>query len=161
MNDDDLWLDAALDDELDAAASLALQRRLDADPALRARWQARCALRDALRAHAGRHAAPAGLRERVADALGLADDVAVARRFVFIPAEITARVGEAVVLEFSAPEVVMGFYAPALGLRALIVPGAVSAVPFTAGQVGRFDFLCDVFCGDGHEGMSGRLVVQP
>ena len=47
MNDDDLWLDAALADELDAAASLALQRRLDADPALRARWQARCALRDA------------------------------------------------------------------------------------------------------------------
>ena len=80
MNDDDLWLDAALDDELDAAASLALQRRLDADPALRARWQARGALRDALRAPAGRHAAPAGLRERVAAALGLADDVAVARR---------------------------------------------------------------------------------
>jgi cytochrome c oxidase subunit 2 len=84
----------------------------------------------------------------------------VARKFVFIPSEITVRQGESVVLEFSAPEVAMGFFAPELGLRTLIVPGEVSKVPFTADRAGRFDFLCDVFCGDGHEGMNGHLVVQ-
>jgi anti-sigma factor RsiW len=62
MTDDDLWLDALLDDELDAAASLALQRRLAAEPALRARHDERRALRDAVRAQATRHAAPAALR---------------------------------------------------------------------------------------------------
>ncbi|MEP6505765.1 MAG: cytochrome c oxidase subunit II, partial [Betaproteobacteria bacterium] len=84
----------------------------------------------------------------------------VARKFVFIPSEIVVRQGESVVLEFSAPEVAMGFFAPALVLRALIVPGAVARVPWRADRVGRFDFLCDVFCGDGHEGMSGHLVVK-
>ena len=84
----------------------------------------------------------------------------VARKFVFIPNEITVRQGESVVLEFTAPEVAMGFFAPELGLRTLIVPGEVSKVPFTADRAGRFDFLCDVFCGDGHEGMNGHLVVQ-
>ena len=84
----------------------------------------------------------------------------VARKFVFIPNEITVNKGESVVLEFTAPEVAMGFYAPDLGLRALIVPGEVARVPFTADKAGRFDFLCDVFCGDGHEGMNGHLVVQ-
>ena len=84
----------------------------------------------------------------------------VARKFVFIPNEITVRLGESVVLEFTAPEVTMGFYAPGLGLRALIVPGEAARVPFTADKAGRFDFLCDVFCGDGHEGMNGHLVVQ-
>ena len=84
----------------------------------------------------------------------------VARKFVFIPNEITVRKGEPVVLEFTAPEVAMGFFAPELGLRALIVPGAVARVPWTPDRVGRFDFLCDVFCGDGHEGMNGHLVVQ-
>ncbi|MEO5689101.1 MAG: cupredoxin domain-containing protein [Burkholderiaceae bacterium] len=84
----------------------------------------------------------------------------VARKFVFIPNEITLKKGESVVLEFSAPEVAMGFFAPELGLRTLIVPGEVSKVVFTADKVGRFDFLCDVFCGDGHEGMNGHLVVQ-
>jgi len=83
----------------------------------------------------------------------------VARKFVFIPGEITLRLGESVVLEFSAPEVTMGFHAPALGLRALIVPGEVARVAFTADKPGRFDFVCDVFCGEGHEGMNGRLVV--
>ena len=84
----------------------------------------------------------------------------VARKFVFFPNEITVRQGESVVLEFTAPEVAMGFFAPELGLRALIVPGEVSRVPFTADKAGRFDFLCDVFCGDGHEGMNGHLVVH-
>jgi len=84
----------------------------------------------------------------------------VARKFVFIPNEISVRQGESVVLEFTAPEVAMGFFAPALGLRALLVPGEVARVPFTADKAGRFDFLCDVFCGDGHEGMNGHLVVQ-
>ena len=58
MNDDDLWLDALLDDELDASASLALQRRLAAEPALQRRFEERRALRDAVRAQATRHAAP-------------------------------------------------------------------------------------------------------
>ena len=62
MNDDDLWLDALLDDELDAAASVALQRRLAAEPALQRRFDERRALRDAVRAQATRHAAPEALR---------------------------------------------------------------------------------------------------
>jgi anti-sigma factor RsiW len=65
MNDDDLWLDALLDDELDAAASLALQRRLAAEPALQARLDARRALRDAIRGQATRHAAPDELRAKL------------------------------------------------------------------------------------------------
>ncbi len=98
---------------------------------------------------------------RAATEAGAARVIAVvARKFVFIPNEITVRQGESVVLELTAPEVAMGFFAPELGLRALIVPGEISRVPFTADKPGRYDFLCDVFCGDGHEGMNGHLVVQ-
>jgi cytochrome c oxidase subunit 2 len=28
-------------------------------------------------------------------------------------------------------------------------------------KAGRFEFHCDVFCGSGHEEMSGILVVKP
>jgi anti-sigma factor RsiW len=62
MKDDDLWLDALLDDELDPAASLALQRRLAAEPALQHRYEERRAVRDAVRIRATRHAAPDALR---------------------------------------------------------------------------------------------------
>jgi cytochrome c oxidase subunit 2 len=101
-----------------------------------------------------------GLAARAATQGGERRIPVVARKFVFIPNEITVRVGESVVLEFSAPEVAMGFFAPELGLRTLIVPGEVARVAWRPERAGRFDFLCDVFCGDGHEGMSGHLVVQ-
>ena len=84
----------------------------------------------------------------------------VARRFVFLPNEIALKRGEPTELAFTAPEVVMGFYAPELKLRAVIVPGQVARVRFVPDRVGRFDFLCDIFCGDGHEGMSGHIAVS-
>ena len=74
MNDDDLWLDALLDDELDAAASLALQRRLAAEPALQRRMDERRALRDIVRSQATRHAAPDALRANLMAMLPPRDD---------------------------------------------------------------------------------------
>ena len=83
----------------------------------------------------------------------------VARKFVFLPSEITLKLGEPVTLEFTAPEVVMGFSAPDLKLRADIIPGTPARVRFTPDKRGTFPFICDIFCGDGHEQMGGRIVV--
>ena len=82
-----------------------------------------------------------------------------ARRFVWVPDEIKVKLHETVQLEFTAPEVVMGFYCPELKLRQMIIPGQKPLVQWTADRTGTFDFVCDVFCGDGHEGMAGRIVV--
>jgi cytochrome c oxidase subunit 2 len=83
----------------------------------------------------------------------------VARKFVFIPSEIQLKKGEAVTLELTSPEVVMGFNAPDFKARTVIVPGQVARVTFTPDKVGTFTFLCDVFCGDGHEDMGGKIHV--
>lgn len=84
----------------------------------------------------------------------------VARKFVFLPNEIRLKRGEPVILEFTAPEVVMGFSVPSLKLRTDIIPGQVARLRIVPETVGTFDFLCDIFCGDGHEGMTGRLIVS-
>jgi cytochrome c oxidase subunit 2 len=83
----------------------------------------------------------------------------VARKFVFLPSTLELKKGEPVTLEFTAPEVVMGFFAPELGLRTVIIPGTPALVRYTPDKVGTFPFLCDIFCGEGHEGMSGQIVV--
>jgi cytochrome c oxidase subunit II len=83
----------------------------------------------------------------------------VARKWVFLPGDIELKKGEPVTLEFTAPEVVMGFNAPDFKVRADIIPGQVTKVRFTPDKTGTFTFLCDIFCGDGHEGMSGRFIV--
>ena len=82
-----------------------------------------------------------------------------ARRFAYLPAEVTLKKGEPVVIELTSGDVVMGFNAPDFGVRADIVPGQVSRVSFTPDKTGTFAFLCDIFCGDGHEGMAGKLHV--
>jgi cytochrome c oxidase subunit 2 len=83
----------------------------------------------------------------------------VARKFVFVPNEIRLKKGETVVLELSAPEVLMGFACHDLGLRTDIVPGRVTRLRVTPDKAGSFAFLCDVFCGSGHEDMQGMFVV--
>ena len=82
-----------------------------------------------------------------------------ARKFAFTPGEVTLKRGVPVVLEFSTADVVMGFNAPELDLRADIVPGQVARVPFTPQRAGSFEYLCDIFCGEGHEKMTGRIRV--
>jgi cytochrome c oxidase subunit II len=82
-----------------------------------------------------------------------------ARKFAFLPGTITLKKGQPVTLEFVTADVVMGFNAPDFNVRADIIPGQTAHVRFTPDKTGTFTFLCDIFCGDGHEGMSGTLKV--
>ena len=65
-----LRLNAALDGELDAMASLGFERELRADPALAAEYRRLAALREAIRRHAPREAAPQALADRIAAMAG-------------------------------------------------------------------------------------------
>ena len=82
-----------------------------------------------------------------------------ARKFAFLPREIRLKKGVPVVLEFVTADVVMGFNAPDFNVRTDIVPGKVSRLRLVPDKTGTFVFLCDIFCGDGHEGMSGQIHV--
>ena len=82
-----------------------------------------------------------------------------ARKFVFLPREIRLKKGVPVTLELVTADVVMGFNAPDLKVRADIIPGQAARVRLVPDKTGTFVFLCDVFCGDGHEGMSGQIHV--
>jgi cytochrome c oxidase subunit 2 len=83
----------------------------------------------------------------------------VAKKFVFVPSEIRLKKGETVTLQLTAPEVPMGFSLPDFSLRADIIPGQPTTLQLTPDKAGSFIFLCDVFCGSGHEDMNGTLVV--
>jgi cytochrome c oxidase subunit 2 len=83
----------------------------------------------------------------------------VAKRFEYVPSEITVKRGEPVTLEITSVDRKHGFTIPALGVRADLKPGEKTTVRFTPAAAGRFDFHCDLFCGSGHEGMSGAIVV--
>jgi cytochrome c oxidase subunit II len=91
------------------------------------------------------------------------DDKAVirvtARKFEYSPGEIEVKRGVLVVLELSSEDRHHGFSLPAFGVRADIEPGVTTRVQLRPDKAGRFPFHCDVFCGAGHEDMTGTLVV--
>ena len=99
----------------------------------------------------------AGLRQ--ARAQSAREIEIVAQRFRFTPDVIEIKVGEPVLLLIRSLDFIHGFSVPDLGLRADLLPGMVTPVRMTAQQSGRLDFLCDNFCGDGHETMHGRFNV--
>lgn len=77
-----------------------------------------------------------------------------------MPNEIVLKAGESVVIEVTSIDFTHGMNIPDLKLRFDLVPGWVTRIPLSVPQAGVIDFLCDNFCGDGHEHMQGRLVVQ-
>lgn len=82
-----------------------------------------------------------------------------AKRFEFTPSTITVKAGEAVTLEILVSDVVMGFNLPDLKLRTDLIPGRPARLMLPPQPAGELPFFCDVFCGSGHENMSGTIKV--
>ena len=105
----------------------------------------------ALAAAAAWHAVAAGVApERIA---------LTARKFQFGVDEIRVPKGRPVTLVLTTEDFAHGFSLPDFKLRADFVPGKTVEITFTPDRAGRFTFLCDNFCGDDHDAMSGYLVV--
>jgi cytochrome c oxidase subunit 2 len=83
-----------------------------------------------------------------------------ARRFRYEPSEVILKVGEAVVIEVTSLDLVHGLNIPDLKQRFDLVPGRLTRIPLMPMKAGVIEFVCDNFCGDGHEEMHGRFVVQ-
>lgn len=83
-----------------------------------------------------------------------------AKRFEYLPAEIHVKRAVPVVLELTSEDRVHGFAAPDFGLRTDITPGVTTRLRFVPDHNGRFGFHCDVFCGEGHEDMTGEIIVE-
>ncbi|WP_428670579.1 cupredoxin domain-containing protein [Reyranella sp.] len=83
-----------------------------------------------------------------------------ASRFEFTPETVKAKVGQPLTFVLTSLDRIHGFKMPELGIRTDIVPDRETRVTITPTKPGSFVFFCDIFCGDGHEDMSGTLVVE-
>lgn len=85
----------------------------------------------------------------------------VASRFAFDPATIEVTVGERVRLVMRSADGVHGLEIKKFKVKKEIPRGGTPVtVEFTAAAEGRFPILCSEYCGDGHEEMTGTLVVH-
>ena len=126
----------------------------------------RSALRAGFAAAAGVAAGAVALRAAPAFAQSAASSAGprvikmTAHRFAYEPPEIALKVGEKVVVEINSLDFVHGMNIPDLKTRLDLVPGRITKLELQPMQPGDIEFVCDNFCGDGHETMHGKFVVS-
>lgn len=109
-------------------------------------------------------AAAAGAWARQVKGGGAVEDVktidVTASQFQFEPATITVAQGDTVRLRLHSEDRTHGFAIKAFHVKVPIPKaGEAVTVEFVADQAGSFDVTCSEYCGTGHAGMKGRLVV--
>jgi cytochrome c oxidase subunit 2 len=69
--------------------------------------------------------------------------------------------GRPVRLLITSRDVIHSFYVPALRVKQDALPGRYTQTWFTAERIGRYEIFCAEYCGTGHSGMLGEVVVMP
>ncbi len=83
----------------------------------------------------------------------------VAARYGFFPPHIKVPMNTPVKLRIATPDVLHGVHVPHLNFATMIIPGYVSEVHAKFPKTGEFFFLCNEFCGLGHDHMWSKLTV--
>jgi cytochrome c oxidase subunit II len=83
-----------------------------------------------------------------------------AKRFTFEPARIEVTEGERVRLNVKSADGVHGLQIKKFRVNTLIPRGGEPVmIEFVASSRGTYEIICSEECGDGHESMTGTLVV--
>jgi cytochrome c oxidase subunit 2 len=84
-----------------------------------------------------------------------------ARKFAFEPSRIEVDEGDRVRLVVRSSDGVHGIGIKKFKVSKLVPRGGEAVtIDFVASSAGTFPILCSEFCGDGHEDMTGTLVVR-
>lgn len=84
----------------------------------------------------------------------------VAKKFAFEPARIEVTDGERVRLQVKSTDGVHGLSIKKFRVNKMIPRGGEPVtIDFVASRPGTYEILCSEECGDGHESMTGSLVV--
>lgn len=84
----------------------------------------------------------------------------VAKMWSFDPEEIEIPVGSTVDFYLTAKDVVHGFHINEKGVNMMAVPGSINKVTARFNEPGIYRFVCNEFCGTGHQNMAGKIIVN-
>lgn len=82
-----------------------------------------------------------------------------ASSFQYSPAAIAVNVGDSVMIDLVATDVVHGLYVDGYDVKVTADPGKTASLSFIAQRAGMFRMRCSVTCGSLHPFMIGKLRV--
>ncbi|MFH1916489.1 MAG: cupredoxin domain-containing protein [Nanoarchaeota archaeon] len=91
---------------------------------------------------------------------GVKEFTMTAFQFGFDPATITVKKGNTVRIKVTSTDVVHSLVIPEYGIDERLPPSEEKVVEFVADTTGEFPFRCGVYCGEDHNEMIGRIVVE-
>ena len=83
-----------------------------------------------------------------------------AKRFEFVPATVTLRRGEPVVLRVTSEDVTHGFFSRLLHVDGDLPAGQPQEFAVTPPEAGTYTIICHHFCGAQHAAMKLTVVVE-
>jgi heme/copper-type cytochrome/quinol oxidase subunit 2 len=83
-----------------------------------------------------------------------------AKQFEYIPEVVQVKQGTHVILEIESLDVTHGFKIDQYGINITIPAKTKVSVEFYAREPGTYPFKCSHFCGVGHFGMKGKVIVE-
>lgn len=83
-----------------------------------------------------------------------------AKKFEYVPNVVTLKKGEPVTLHVTALDRAHGLLIPAFHLDLDAKPGTPATATFTPAEAGKFEAICDHYCGVGHGSMKMTFVVE-
>lgn len=83
-----------------------------------------------------------------------------AERFRFIPDTIRVKAGTLVEIDLKSVNGTHGFELGAFGIDETLSEGESKTIEFFAKEEGQYTFRCSHFCGIGHFGMKGIIIVD-
>ena len=83
-----------------------------------------------------------------------------AKRYEYTPDVVLVKQGTHVILEIESLDITHGFKIGQYGINVTIPEKEKVTVEFYAREPGTYPFKCSHFCGFGHFGMNGKLIVE-
>ena len=84
----------------------------------------------------------------------------LAQVWTFLPNKITVPEGSTITFYVTSKDVQHGFIIADTNINMIIIPGQVSTLTATFDKAGEYHFVCNEYCGVGHQTMFGTIVVE-
>jgi cytochrome c oxidase subunit 2 len=85
----------------------------------------------------------------------------IAQAWSFIPNKVVVPAGSTVTFRVTSRDVIHGFEISGMAANMMAIPGQVSVATVTFKEPGEHLIICHEYCGIGHQGMYGSIVVEP
>ncbi len=85
----------------------------------------------------------------------------VARQFLFQPDPIEVPANSEVTFYVTSADVIHGFEVAGTNVNTMVIPGEVAKLTVQFDEPDEYGIVCNEYCGSGHHGMEGKLIVTP